>query len=147
MNVDTMFKDSQTQRYAQRRTHRTYTSQFKADLVALTHHSHESVAALALQHGINANLLHRWRKECAQGLHRSNGDASLDPHTPKVPEFIPIAMTNPKALTTTTPTQVATPASEADIRIECRCRGMTVTVNWPTGAAEHCVNLLRELLR
>ena len=35
MNVDTMLKDPQTPRYAQRRTHRTYTPQFKAELVVM----------------------------------------------------------------------------------------------------------------
>lgn len=54
-----MHKDTQTPRYAQRRTHRTYTAQFKAELVALCHKPGTSIAALALQHGMNANLLHR----------------------------------------------------------------------------------------
>ena len=34
-NVDTMLKDPQALRYAVRRTHRTYTPQFKAELMAM----------------------------------------------------------------------------------------------------------------
>ena len=68
-----MLKDPQTPRYAQRRTHRTYTPQFKAALVAMCHKPGASIAAIAQQHGMNANLLHRWRKEWAQGLHRLEG--------------------------------------------------------------------------
>ncbi|WP_439115668.1 transposase [Hydrogenophaga sp.] len=63
-----MLKDPQTPRYAQRRTHRTYTPQFKAALVAMCHKPGVSIAAVAQQHGMNANLLHRWRKEWAQGV-------------------------------------------------------------------------------
>ena len=62
MTVDTMLKDPQTQRYAQRRTHRTYTPQFKAELVAACQQPGASIAALALQHGMNTNVLHRWLK-------------------------------------------------------------------------------------
>lgn len=58
-----MLKDPQTPRYTVRRTHRTYTPEFKAELVAMCQKPDASIAALALQHGMNANLLHRWRKE------------------------------------------------------------------------------------
>ena len=58
-----MLKDSQPPRYAVRRTHRTYTPQFKAELVAACMQPGASIAALALRHGMNANVLHRWCKE------------------------------------------------------------------------------------
>jgi transposase-like protein len=89
MNVDTMLKDPQTQRYAQRRTHRTYTSQFKAELVAMCQKPGASIAAVALQHGMNANLLHRWRKEWAQGLHCHEGGVTTAVATPQSPAFLP----------------------------------------------------------
>ena len=50
-----MLKDSQPPRYAVRRTHRTYTPQFKAELVAACMQPGASIAALALRHGMNAN--------------------------------------------------------------------------------------------
>ena len=40
-----------------RRTHRTYTPQFKAELVAMCQ---TPGAAVALQHGMNTKVLHRW---------------------------------------------------------------------------------------
>ena len=64
-----MLKDSQTPRDALKRTHKTYTAQFKAELVAACLTPGASVAALALQHGMNTNVLHRWLKEHRQGLH------------------------------------------------------------------------------
>ncbi|WP_148262966.1 transposase [Alicycliphilus denitrificans] len=87
-----MLKDPQTPRYAQRRTHRTYTPQFKAELVAACRQPGASVAAVALQHGMNANVLHRWLKEWAQGFHRLEAGVStavvashpgLYPHRPE----------------------------------------------------------------
>ena len=62
LTVDTMLKDPQTPRYAARRTHRTYTAQFKAELIAACQEPGASIAALALQHSMNANVLHRWLK-------------------------------------------------------------------------------------
>ena len=61
--VHTMLKESETSRYSTRRTHRTYTPEFKAELVKACKQPGASIAALALQHGMNANVLHRWLKE------------------------------------------------------------------------------------
>jgi transposase len=69
-----MLKDPQTLRCKVARTHRTYSPQFKAELAAMSRQPGVSIAALALQHGINANLLHRWRKEWSQGFHRLEPD-------------------------------------------------------------------------
>lgn len=65
-----MLKDSQTPRNPERRTHRTYSPQFKAELTAACRMPGASIAALALQHGMNANVLHRWLKEWEQGHHQ-----------------------------------------------------------------------------
>ena len=85
-----MLKDPQTPRYAQRRTHRTYTPQFKAELVAACRQPGASVAAVALQHGMNANVLHRWLKEWAQGLHRLEVGVSTAVVASQPPAFTPI---------------------------------------------------------
>ena len=61
--VDTMLKESETPRYPARRTHRTYTPEFKAELVSACQQPGASIAALAGQQGMNANVLHRWLKE------------------------------------------------------------------------------------
>ncbi|MBY0408919.1 MAG: transposase [Burkholderiaceae bacterium] len=58
-----MLKDSEISRDTTRHTHRTYTPEFKAQLVATCQQPGASVAALAGQHAMNANVLHRWLKE------------------------------------------------------------------------------------
>ena len=71
-----MLKESETSRYSTRRTHRTYTPEFKAELVKACKQPGASIAALALQHGMNANVLHRWLKEHRLGQHQSACDTA-----------------------------------------------------------------------
>ena len=42
------------------RTRRTYTREFKAQIVALCEKGDRSIAQVALEHQINANLIHKW---------------------------------------------------------------------------------------
>jgi transposase-like protein len=53
------------------RTRRVYSAQFKAELIAACQQPGASIAATAREHGMNANVLHRWLKEHRQGLHQS----------------------------------------------------------------------------
>lgn len=144
-SVDTMPKDPQTPRYAVRRTHRTYSPQFKAELVAACQQPGTSIAALALQQGINANLLHRWLKEYRQGLHRLDDPVATVLHQMQPPTFIPLEWGTPPPSASESPAKVSTtPAS--DIRIECQRPGLSVTVCWPLSAATECAQMLRALL-
>ena len=85
-----MLKEPDLARYSNRPTHRTYTRQFKAELVVACQQPDASIAAIALQHGMNANVLHRWLKEHElDGRHRLIGPdpvgvavpTSLAPHS------------------------------------------------------------------
>jgi transposase-like protein len=142
-----MPKDTQTPRYAQRRTHRTYTPQFKAELVALCHKPGAFIAALTLQHGMNANLLHRWRKEWTQGLHRLEGGITTAVATPQTPAFIPIELSTAASTTASEQPCTASSTPETDIRIKCQRPGLSVTVYWPLAGAAECAQMLRALLR
>lgn len=154
--VDTMLKEPPTPRYAVRRTHRTYTPQFKAELVAACQQPGASIAALALQHGMNTNVLHRWLKEHRQGRHRLAGAPSVDPALapqttpPLTPPFVPLELNAVvPSYAMTTPVQ-ATPAvvpALATIRLDCQRQGVSMTVHWPLSAAAECAQMLREWLR
>jgi len=142
-----MLKDPQTPRYAQRRTHRTYTPQFKAELVAACRQPGASVAAVALQHGMNANVLHRWLKEWAQGLHRLEVGVSTAVVASQTPAFIPLELNAVPPASAGELPSAPLPTSADGIRIECQRLGMSVTVHWPLSAATECAQMLRELLR
>jgi transposase-like protein len=132
-----MLKESETGRYAQRRTHRTYTAQFKAQLVQASQQPGASIAALALQHGMNANVLHRWISEHQRlGRHTlglSSTSAIAAPATAPAFVALPLPM-NP-------------PVQHEDIRIDLRKGTTTMAITWPAAAAGDCALWMRELLR
>ena len=131
-----MLKDSQPPRYSVPRTRRTYTPQFKAELLNACKQPGASIAAVALLHGMNTNVLHRWLKD-----HRQEtlllGDGA------PAPAFIPID------LPTSLPALDADrePSALSHIRIELQHHAMSVTVHWPADAAGACAQMLRTLLR
>ncbi len=122
-----MLKDSDIARYTARRTHRTYTPAFKAELVAACLEPGTSIAALASSHGMNANVLHRWLKEHARtGRHQSIEPQSPSAPTPSpsMPEFIPLR------LPSITPEAVV-----AELKIELRKGPLSMSITWPMHAA------------
>jgi transposase-like protein len=140
-----MLKNSQLPHDAARRTHRTYSAQFKADLVAACQRPGASIAALALQHGMNANVLHRWLKEYEHGRHRLGNADALTSADPSVkPAFIPIAH-GPAELGGLSQPSVNWAAAGC-IRIECQRKGLSITLNWPLSGANECAQMLREVL-
>jgi len=46
-----------------RRARRSYTKEFKAQLVAECRHGEKSIAQVAMEHQINANLIHKWSRQ------------------------------------------------------------------------------------
>lgn len=167
-----MLKDSQSPHYLVPRTRRTYTPQFKAELIAVCLQPGASIAATAREHGMNANVLHRWLKEHRLGQHQITCDtapavacdiavrldneaaASTDnaqsveppahrPHAGAVPAFIAMALGSPVMESKA----AGAPTDCPDIRIECCHHGTRVTVNWPVAAAAECSRALQGLLQ
>ena len=75
-----MPQDTLTPRYSAQRTRRSYSPPFKAHLVDVCERPGASVAALAREHGINANILHRWRKEHRQRMQSSDKESARVDH-------------------------------------------------------------------
>lgn len=168
MSKETLISDA-----PMRRTRRSYTAQFKAQLVAACLQPGASVAALALEHGINANLLHRWRREHEQLMAVGAMDADAANSLPaqscaKTALTVPTASSvasscNPAQssmavarsvpaflpvdLHRPTPTVPANSNASPDIRIECCHHGTQVSVHWPVAAAAECRHWLQSLLR
>ena len=84
-----------------------------------------SVARIALSHGLNANLVHKWRRQ-------AQPQACVAVPEPTT-TFIPLAM--------------APAGPVGEVRIELRRGPLAVTVNWPLSAMPECSHWLRELLR
>ena len=137
-----MLKDPDLAKYPTRRTHRTYTAEFKAELVAACQSPGASIAAIAGQHGMNANVLHRWLKEHQQsGRHQrmvcsATGQSLLT--SPPVPAFIAV-----KLPATATPE----PASPDLIKIELHKGTVSMILSWPTSAAADLAQWTRVILK
>lgn len=108
---------------------RKHDAELKAQVIAECGAPGASVARVALEHGLNANLVHRWRR-IAEG--RGHGRHA----TLRAAEFVALPMAVP-----------AVTPSAVDIRIELRRGPTSVTVTWPSSAAPECAMWLRELLR
>ena len=106
---------------------RAYPAEFKARLVAESEQPGASVAKVALAHGLNANMLHTWRRE-ARGSGGSPG---------RTTEFVPLSL----------PMAARVSSTGAAIRIELSHGATRIAVAWPVEAAEACAAWVRELLR
>ena len=107
---------------------RRHDPEFKRQVLAQCAEPGASVAQIALSHGLNANLVHKWR--------RLAGSASRAPATT---EFIPIALA---------PTPLAAAVQPAhSIELDLQRGTLCVRVRWPASEATACAAWLRELLR
>lgn len=106
------------------RKRRRYSAELKGQILAECGAPGASVAKVALSHGINANIVHGWRKLARQG----------QPVEAPAPQFVPVTVAAP----------VAEPRG---IEVEFRRGAATIRLTWPPGASSDLANWLRELLR
>ncbi len=108
------------------RKRRRYSPELKEQILAECEAPGASVAKVALSHGINANIVHGWRKLTRQGR----------PVEAPAPQFVPVTVA-----------AVASVAEPRGIEVEFRRGAATVRLTWPSGASSDLANWLRELLR
>jgi transposase len=120
------------------RTRREHSEQLKAQIVAECDVPGASVAKVAMAHGVNANLVHGWRK-----LDRERREAAA---TALQTQAMPSAVNVPTTYLPFVPVSV-TPSDDATIDIEVRRGAVTIKVSWPMSAASQCAAWARELLK
>lgn len=101
---------------------RRHSAELKARVLSECAQPGASVAGVALSHGINANVVHKWR--------RLAGAAPLP-----VASFVPVVLPAPSG------------PGPADIRMELRRGATSMSITWPVAAAGDCAAWMRELLR
>lgn len=116
-----------TEREIRRR--RRYATEFKARIVAACLQGDASIAQVALQHGLNTNLVQTWIRK-----------AKRQSQLPAVPDFVPLPVP-PAAADLPTP-----PPTAGEICIELPSARGTITVRWPTSEAAQCAHWLKGLL-
>jgi len=106
------------------RSRRRYSAQLKAQVITECEAAGASVAKVAMSHGINANVVHRWRQ-------LAGGAPPARP--PATGEFVPVSL--------------PTMSNACDIQIQLRRGTTTMTITWPVSAAANFGLWMRELLR
>ena len=106
---------------------RFYSPELKLQVVEACAQPGASIAGVALQHGINANIVHRWLREHSQGTLVN-----------RPPTFVPVTLNSATEPTTVQPT--------ADIRVEVKRANATIVVHWPLAGGAACAQWLREWL-
>ena len=115
------------------RTRRRYGAQFKAKVLAQCDEPGMSVAQVAMSHGINDNVVHRWRQLARQQLAATPG-AQQSPG--RLTEFVPLALPASDA-----------PQSKTEVRLEIKRGVVTVGIAWPEKALGELGGFVRELLK
>lgn len=111
--------------HSKRGSRRRHDDELKAKVLSECSVPGASVAQVALVHGLNANLVHKWRRQA--------GGATVT--APEMTTFIPVTMAPSVA-----------PVVD-DIKIELRRGALAVNVTWPLAASAQCAGWLRELLK
>jgi transposase len=111
-----------------RPTRRRHSAELKARVLEACRQPGTSVARVALENGLNTNLVHKWRQRAA-------GDGAARRLMP-VPEFVSLPIL-----------PAVEPASAADIRISIRRGGTTLDIQWPVADARSCAQWLGEVLK
>lgn len=111
------------------RKRRRFTAAFKARIVEACQQSGASVAGIALEHSLNANLVHKWIRAARQQEAVTEG-----------PAFVPVP------LASASPPVTHQPQTTDCIRLTIPRPSGSVIVEWPTSEANACRSLIRELL-
>ena len=112
------------------RSRRRYSAALQAQVLAECGAPGASVAGVAMSHGINANVVHRWRQLAREGR---GAPATISS------EFVPVSLPAVSPL--------ATAQHVRDIQIQLRRGATAMTITWPLSAAGDFGAWMRELLR
>ena len=131
MNImHTMASETRTTQVPKRRF---YNPELKLQVVQTCAQPGASIAGVAMQHGINTNIVHRWIREHSQGT------VVIQPQA-----FVPVTLSTEPEPVASKPVAVA---ATSEIRMELRRGTSSVTVMWPSELAGDCGVWLREWLR
>lgn len=133
---------------------RVHGAEFKAQVMAECQRPGASVAAVAMTHGLNVNLVRKWL--VGRGLKRTGlvapraarSAVTCEPRTAKAPatapstplQFLPVELSAPSAAAAS----AADDQPAAAIDIELRRADTELRVRWPAARAESCAAWLRE---
>lgn len=134
---------------SQRRVHG---AEFKAQVLAECEQPGASVAAVALAHGLNVNLLRKWL--VGRGIKRTGLAApravtrklaGSDDKSMSSLQFIPVEIAPAPVVACADEPKLAEPLDAEAIRVELTRGATQLRVRWPSAQAAACTAWLREL--
>jgi len=138
---------------------RRHSAELKTNVLAACDEPGASISGVALAHGLNANLVRKWRSGRGVKLAGLMVEPTLLSAAPKRPasttspllganpKFVAIEMPGPlkPAATAAVEHAVAVPSAASLIHVELRRGALHLNVRWPTSVADDCTAWLREL--
>ncbi len=120
------------------RARRVHDAQLKAKVLAECRQPGASVSAVALAHGLNANLVRNWLH--GRGLRRAGlqGHEAVRPRPVTPVQFVALSVAEPLA-------EPVQPPQASCVEVELRRGASQVTVRWPSTQAAQCAAWLRDL--
>jgi transposase len=131
---------------------RRHSAELKAKVLSACNEPGASIAAVALSHGLNANLVRKWLG--GRGLKRTGIPAPVAVKTSVAAapllaadaRFVPIELAVPAAARAEAVRQADIAAAVLEpIHIELRRGPLHLSVRWPSSTVEDCTAWLREL--
>lgn len=114
---------------------RRHSAALKAQVLQACRQPEASIAAIARVHGLNANVVHRWRINERNTVALTTVRATANPS-----DFVAVSF-DPETCAH------AEPMPLLDIRVEFQRGSATALVHWPVQAAASCAARLQEWLR
>ena len=136
---------------------RRHSAELKTNVLAACDEPGASISGVALAHGLNANLVRKWRSGRSVKRVGVTVEPPLVSATPKRPasttspllganpEFVAIEMLGPLKPAATAAVECAVPGAAPLIHVELRRGALHLDVRWPSSAADDCTAWLREL--
>ena len=123
---------------------RTFTAEFKHQLIQQCQQPNTSVAKVAMQHQVNANLLHKWIRQS-----RSMPPALKSLPSPQT-DFLPVIVHPTPVKQETSPPPVPEKKATAHIRIPLHeeqgsVRDQMIEIEWPVESATELLLLIQGL--
>ena len=125
---------------------RTFTAEFKHQLIQQCQQPDTSVAKVAMQHQVNANLLHKWIRQS-----RSMVPSLTPPSIPQT-DFLPVILHPTPVRQETPPPPVPEKNAVAHIRIPLHkeqgsARDQMIEIDWPVESAKELLPLIQGLIK
>ena len=124
-----MDSDASVQKPARRK----HDKAFKAQILQACAQPGASLAGIAIEHGLNPNMVQRWRREARRG----------ELVLPEAAQFIPVVAASRGAAARE---QAAQDAPHM-IQVQVQRGGVQARINWPVQAGGDCAAFLRDLFR